>query len=61
MSYAHPMSEQQSGESTSNSGQADVDLPVSEQPSKPTVSIYQNPEDIEGILQHLSRGVLDED
>lgn len=51
--YAHPMSEQQSGESTSNSGQADVDLPVSEQPSKPTVSIYQNPEHIEGILQQL--------
>lgn len=53
LAYAPFMSEQQSRESKGNSGQADVDLPVSEQPSKPTVSIYQNPEHIEGILQQL--------
>lgn len=53
LAYAPFMSEQQSRESQSNSGQADVDLPVSEQPSRPTVSIYQNPEHIEGILQQL--------
>lgn len=53
LAYAPFMSEQQNRESKGNSGQADVDLPVSEQPSKPTVSIYQNPEHIEGILQQL--------
>ena len=47
------MSEQQRREPQGDQGQAGVEGPVSEQPSKPTVSIYQNPEHIEGILQQL--------
>lgn len=47
------MSKQQSRQSQGGQGQTDAEGHVSEQPSKPTVSIYQNPEHIEGILQQL--------
>jgi len=47
------MSEQQSRPSQGGQGQTETERHISEQPSKPTVSIYQNPEHIEGILQQL--------